>query len=132
MKKFYEKFCKFEENLALWLLAGLTILVFVSAMMRTFGFPLNWAQDADRKLADYILIDIIIGGNFGQKNADRSHESLLVSSKNEKNLDSHKKSLLRSWHISVIIISKRLSRLATALRSMVCGSNIEDVMAKWW
>ena len=46
MKKFYEKFCKFEENLALWLLAGLTILVFVSAMMRTFGFPLNWAQDA--------------------------------------------------------------------------------------
>ena len=46
MKKFYEKFCKFEENLALFLLAGLTILVFVSAMMRTFGFPLNWAQDA--------------------------------------------------------------------------------------
>ena len=46
MKKFYEKFCKFEENLALWLLAGLTILVFVSAMMRTIGFPLNWAQDA--------------------------------------------------------------------------------------
>ena len=46
MKKFYEKFCKFEENLALVLLAGLTILVFVSAMMRTIGFPLNWAQDA--------------------------------------------------------------------------------------
>ena len=46
MKKFYEKFCKFEENLALVLLAGLTILVFVSAMMRTTGFPLNWAQDA--------------------------------------------------------------------------------------
>ena len=46
MKKFYEKFCKFEENLALFLLAGLTILVFVSAMMRTIGFPLNWAQDA--------------------------------------------------------------------------------------
>ena len=46
MKKIYDKFCKFEENLALFLLAGLTILVFVSAMMRTFGFPLNWAQDA--------------------------------------------------------------------------------------
>ena len=39
MKKFYEKFCKFEENLALVLLAGLTILVFVSAMMRTIGSP---------------------------------------------------------------------------------------------
>lgn len=46
MKKFYEKFCKFEENLALVLLAGLTLLVFVSALMRTIGFPLNWAQDA--------------------------------------------------------------------------------------
>ena len=28
------------------LLAGITVLVFVSAMMRTIGFPLNWAQDA--------------------------------------------------------------------------------------
>lgn len=46
MKKLYDKFCKFEENLALFLLAGLTILVFVSAMMRTIGYPLNWAQDA--------------------------------------------------------------------------------------
>lgn len=27
------------------LLAGLTILVFISALMRTFKMPLNWAQD---------------------------------------------------------------------------------------
>ena len=46
MKKAYEKFCQFEQWLAMLLLAGITILVFVSAMMRTFGFPLNWAQDA--------------------------------------------------------------------------------------
>lgn len=54
-----------------------------------------WAQDADEKLADYVLIDIIIGGNFGQKNADRSHESLLVSSKNEKQV-----SMFRQFFIS--------------------------------
>ena len=45
MKKFYQKFCRFEEQLALVLLAGLTLLVFVSALMRTFKHPLNWAQD---------------------------------------------------------------------------------------
>ena len=46
MKKAYEKFCQLEQWIAMILLAGITVLVFVSAMMRTFGFPLNWAQDA--------------------------------------------------------------------------------------
>lgn len=45
MKKIYEKFCKFEEIFAVVLLAGLTILVFIAAMMRTLNMPLNWAQD---------------------------------------------------------------------------------------
>ena len=46
LKKIYEKFCKIEQWIAMALLAGITILVFVSALMRTLGFPLNWAQDA--------------------------------------------------------------------------------------
>ena len=46
MKKAYEKFCRLEQWIAMLLLAGITVLVFVSAMMRTIGFPLNWAQDA--------------------------------------------------------------------------------------
>ena len=37
MKKFYEKVCKLEELIALILVAGIAVLVFVSA--------LNWAQD---------------------------------------------------------------------------------------
>ena len=45
MKKLYKMFCKFEEVAAIVLLAGLTILVFVSALMRTLKMPLNWAQD---------------------------------------------------------------------------------------
>ncbi|MBQ7121149.1 MAG: hypothetical protein IJO03_02685 [Clostridia bacterium] len=60
------------------------------------GLPgMEWSKNADKKLADYILIDIIIGGNFGQKNSDRSHESLLISSKNEK-----ESSMLRQFFIS--------------------------------
>lgn len=45
LKKFYAAFCKLEEFIALVLLAGITILVFVSALMRYIKMPLNWAQD---------------------------------------------------------------------------------------
>ena len=41
MKKFYEKVCKLEELIALILVAGIAVLVFVSALMRTIGHPLN-------------------------------------------------------------------------------------------
>ena len=46
MKKAYAKFCQLEQWLAMVLLAGLTVLVFAAALMRTIGYPLNWAQDA--------------------------------------------------------------------------------------
>ncbi len=45
MKKIYKIFCRFEEILAMFLLGGLAGLVFISALMRTFKHPLNWAQD---------------------------------------------------------------------------------------
>lgn len=45
MKKIYQAFCKFEEWLAMFLLGGLAMLVFISALMRTLKHPLNWAQD---------------------------------------------------------------------------------------
>lgn len=46
MKKAYAKFCQLEQWLAMVLLAGITVLVFAAALMRTIGYPLNWAQDA--------------------------------------------------------------------------------------
>ena len=45
MKKFYQAFCKAEEIIAMFLLGGLSTLVFISALMRTIKHPLNWAQD---------------------------------------------------------------------------------------
>lgn len=45
MKKFYETFCKVEEWIALLLLSSITVLVFISALMRAVKQPLNWAQD---------------------------------------------------------------------------------------
>lgn len=46
IKKAYEKFCWLEQQIAMVLLAAITVLVFVSALTRTFGYPINWAQDA--------------------------------------------------------------------------------------
>ncbi|MCR4817426.1 MAG: TRAP transporter small permease [Fretibacterium sp.] len=46
MKKIYELFCALEQWIALLLLAGITVLVFIAALTRTCGYPINWAQDA--------------------------------------------------------------------------------------
>lgn len=91
-KKFLDTFEKTFKDIGLWEFAK--TMTFISC--KYLGLKgMQWAQSADEKLADYILIDIIIGGNFGQKNADRSHESLLISSKNEK-----KVSMLHQFFIS--------------------------------
>ncbi|MBQ2903038.1 MAG: nucleotidyltransferase family protein [Clostridia bacterium] len=91
-EKFLGLFEKAIKDIGLWDFAK--IMTFISC--EYLGLPgMEWAKDADKKLADYILIDIIIGGNFGQKNADRAHESLLISSKNEKEIP-----MLRQFIIS--------------------------------
>ena len=91
-EKFLQMFEKTFKDIGLWEFAK--TMTFISC--KYLGLPdMEWANDTDEKLADYILIDIIIGGNFGQKNADRSHESLLISSKNEKEI-----SMLRQFFIS--------------------------------
>lgn len=46
VKKVYARFCWLEQQIAMVLLAAITVLVFVSALTRTFGYPINWAQDA--------------------------------------------------------------------------------------
>lgn len=45
MKKIYDCFVKAEELLACLSLAGIVGLMFLSAVMRKFGLPLNWAGD---------------------------------------------------------------------------------------
>lgn len=75
MKRFYKKFCRFEDQLALVLLAGLTILVFVSALMRTFKHPLNWAQDV--ALVAFAWL-IFIGGDIAVRGTGLIGVDLLV------------------------------------------------------
>ena len=66
-------------------LKGIGLWTFICC--KYLGLPeFNFAENADEKLADTVLLDILTGGNFGQKSADRSHESLLLSSKNADNV----------------------------------------------
>ena len=76
MKKIYQKFCRFEEQLALVLLAGLTLLVFVSALMRTIKHPLNWAQDV--ALVAFAWL-IFIGGDVAVRGTGLIGVDLLVN-----------------------------------------------------
>ena len=91
-EKFHELYDKPLKDIGLWDFAK--VMTFISCKYLGLS-EMVWSADADKELADYILIDIIIGGNFGQKKADRSHESLLISSKNDKEV-----SMLRQFFIS--------------------------------
>lgn len=61
LKSFYEKFCKLEQWLAVILLASITLLVFGSALTRSFGYPINWAQDAALVMFAWL---VFIGGDI--------------------------------------------------------------------
>ena len=76
MKRAYEKFCRFEEKLALVLLAGLAVLVFISALMRTFKHPLNWDQDV--ALVAFAWL-IFIGGDVAVRGSGLIGVDMVVS-----------------------------------------------------
>lgn len=81
--KFLELFEKPLRDIGLWETARI-----MTAISSDFlGAPkMKFAENADKAVEYGILRDIFIGGNFGQKSSDRSHESLLISNKNEKDV----------------------------------------------
>lgn len=110
-KKFLEMFEETFKDIGLWEFAK--TMTFISC--KYLGLKgMSWAKNADKKLADYILIDIIIGGNFGQKNVDRSHESLFISSKNEEEV-----SMLKQFFISANNIVYKHWEIARKLKFLL-------------
>lgn len=45
MKRFYDMICRAEMCLAIATLIGTTFVIFLAAVFRTFGMPLNWSLD---------------------------------------------------------------------------------------
>lgn len=63
IKKAYQRFCKVEEWIAAALLLNIMGLVFLSALARTAGYPLNWAVDISLLFFAWLVFlggDIII------------------------------------------------------------------------
>jgi TRAP-type C4-dicarboxylate transport system permease small subunit len=62
IKYFYNKICKLEETLATCALIVMTILIFISALGRSFGHPINWAVDISLFLFSWVSF---LGADIG-------------------------------------------------------------------
>lgn len=60
IKKLYSMFCKVELWACALMLASIASLVFFSAILRTFGRPINWAEDISLLLFAWL---VFIGGD---------------------------------------------------------------------
>ncbi len=60
-EKIYDNFCKVELYIACALLVSIFILVFTSALARTLGHPINWAQDLSLVFFAWMTF---IGGDY--------------------------------------------------------------------
>ena len=60
LSRVYRVFCKAEVWVAAALLVSIATLVFVSAISRTFGYPLNWAVDISLLLFAWL---VFLGGD---------------------------------------------------------------------
>ena len=109
--KFLDMFEETFKDIGLWDFAQ--TITFIAC--EYLGLPpMSFSEEVDKQLAYHILIDMIIGGNFGQKNADRSHESLLISSENQKD-----HSMLRQLFLSANIIVYRNWPITKTLRFLL-------------
>lgn len=89
----------FEDKLkqfGLWNFAQLLTLT----CEKYLGCPHKaWAGEINSELTDKIIHDIFSSGNFGQKNVDRSHERLLISSRAKGGID--KTSMFKQFIVSL-------------------------------
>lgn len=81
MKKFYEYFCKIEELVTMTFLTAITGLVFLSAVVRTFKHPINWAQDLSLLLFAWV---VFFGADMALRTTDFVRVDMLVRRLPEK------------------------------------------------
>ncbi|MBM4761655.1 TRAP transporter small permease [Bacillus sp. B15-48] len=81
MKTLYGYFCKLEESLVKIFLVAIAFLVFISAVFRTFKYPLNWATDVSLLLFAWI---IFLGADMALRNTDLVRVDMVISKFSEK------------------------------------------------
>lgn len=73
---FYEGFCKFEEGIVSAFIAIITGMVFVAAVSRFLGFPLNWANDLALLLFAWV---VFLGADVALRKVGFIRIDMLVS-----------------------------------------------------
>ncbi len=68
------------SNIGLWQFS----CVITKICVKYLGCPPKSFARADDKLCDSLMADVFSGGNFGQKNQDRSHEQLIFNNVTQK------------------------------------------------
>jgi len=81
MKKFYDAFCRIEEFIAGAFIVFITGLVFISAVARSIGYPLNWAQDVSLLLFAWA---VFFGADVALRDADFVNVDMFVTKMSEK------------------------------------------------
>jgi C4-dicarboxylate transporter, DctQ subunit len=75
MKTLYAYFCKFEEAVVQLFLCLVVFLVFISAIFRSFKYPLNWATDLSMLLFAWI---VFLGADMALRNTELVNVDLLL------------------------------------------------------
>jgi len=63
----YHGFCKVEEIIVAVFVAAITFLIFISALARGAGYPINWAPDTSMLLLSWV---VFLGADTALRRAD--------------------------------------------------------------
>ena len=96
MKTFYGYFCKVEETLVKLSLVSIAVLVFISAIFRTFKYPLNWAADVAMLLFAWL---IFLGADMALRNTDLVSVDMIITKFSQK----VQKSIFVLWNFIIIL-----------------------------
>jgi TRAP-type C4-dicarboxylate transport system permease small subunit len=75
LKAIYNGFCKVEETIVAAFVAAITFLVFVSALARFVGAPINWAPDTALLLLSWV---VFLGADTALRHADFIRVDILI------------------------------------------------------
>ena len=75
LKAIYRVFCLVEETIVAVFIAAITFLVFVSAIARGMGYPINWAPDTAMLLLAWV---IFLGADAALRRMDFIRVDILI------------------------------------------------------
>jgi len=96
MKIIYGYFCKLEEIAVVVFLIAVTFLVFISAVLRSFDYPLNWAIDLSLLLFAWI---VFLGADMALRNTELVSVDMFLT----KFPQVVQKYILLLWNIIIIL-----------------------------